>query len=412
MTSPARDLSATRKPLTNTAINATLPGDILYDDRMPGLYVRCNTGGRSFMLYYRTKVGKQRRLKIGAYPVISIAAAREIAKSMLVQVAAGNDPMDDREKAKGEITLDKLWERCERDVYPHWQKGPGRKIWHYHARLLYKNNVSPKLGKKGVSTIDYDDVVKVHQALRSSITTANRTIAVLGRMLKLAERWKLRPTGSNPCQHVERFPEQSRRRYATPAELKRLGPILERKAEQNPTGVAFLYLLMFSGARPSEIEKGTPDMLQRVERAGDVYGVLRLPNGKTGARDVFLPPQAMRVLDKLPPNRKHLAGRPRIPRVLWENVRQEAGLPDLWARDMRRTFATVALSNGVPIGVVGELLGHASTQTTKIYAKLLEDGAHTAAASTAALLDGLLRPTTDGTDATDGTDRAHAGAMG
>jgi site-specific recombinase XerD len=58
---------------------------------------------------------------------------------------------------------------------------------------------------------------------------------------------------------------------------------------------------------------------------------------------------------------------------------------------MRRTFATVALSNGVPIGQVGELLGHASTQTTKIYAKLLEETAHAAAAKTAGLMAGMLQ---------------------
>src|SRR5258708_40351999 len=120
-------------------------------------------------------------------------------------------------------------------------------------------------------------------------------------MRSLAERWGWRDTGSNPCQHVERFREVKRRRFATPAEIAKIGPVLDRFAEnlEHVTGVAFLYILMFSGARPSEIERAKPSQLERIEKDGVAYGVLRV-DGKTGPRNVFLPPQAMRVIDKLP----------------------------------------------------------------------------------------------------------------
>jgi hypothetical protein len=47
-------------------------------------------------------------------------------------------------------------------------------------------------------------------------------------------------------------------------------------------------------------------------------------------RVVYLPPQARRVLDKLPANRARLAGRVTVPRKLWNMIRKEVGCPDLW----------------------------------------------------------------------------------
>ena len=83
--------------LTNTAIDALQPGQRLKDDRVPGLEVRANAGGKSFMLYYRTRTGIVRRPKIGNYPVLTLAAAREIARGLLAQVAAGGDPSRERQ---------------------------------------------------------------------------------------------------------------------------------------------------------------------------------------------------------------------------------------------------------------------------------------------------------------------------
>jgi integrase len=60
----------------------------------------------------------------------------------------------------------------------------------------------------------------------------------------------------------------------------------------------------------------------------------------------------------------------KMPSHLWRKIRKEAGCEDLWARDSRRTFATIGMSNGVKMDTVSELLNHSSVQTTKTYAKL------------------------------------------
>ena len=377
--------------LTNTAIDAMQPGQELKDDRVPGLSVRRHAHGRSFMLYYRTRGGDQRRPKIGEYPTLTLAQAREIARAMLAKVSAGDDPGADRAALRAAPTMADLWGHCERE---HWNRG---KEWDKAAKLMWNGFIAPAMGARRVGEVTYDDVKRLHDKLRAHPTQANRVVAVLSKMFNLAEIFgpetaKWRPTGSNPCQHVERFRERKRKRYATPAEIAALGAILDRHAAQaeHLTGVAFIYLMLFSGARPSEIENGTPDMLERREKDGTAYGVLRLDEGKTGARDVFMPPQAMAVLDKLPAGRASLAGRKTLPRALWKAVCEEAAIDGLWIRDLRRTFATIGMSMGVAPGQIGELLGHASAQTTKIYAKLMEDAAHDAAAVVAGRMEELL----------------------
>lgn len=377
--------------LTNSAIAAMLPGDELKDHLVPGLSVRCHGAGRSFMLYYRTKTGRVRRPKLGDCSVLSLADARDLARDWLGRVAKGEDPAGAQAASRDEPTMDELWHRCEREHWTDTTKG-----WAKEAKRLWTLHAKPKIGKTHVRALTYADVSGVHQALKAHPVQANRVVAVVSKMLALAERWELRASGSNPCQHLERYPERSRKRFARRDELPAIGAALDRYA-QDPaqlTGVIYLYLMLFTGARPTELERATPAMLERhiVTKDGvmTVYGVLRIEEGKTGERDVFVPPQAMALLDQLPAKRENLTGRRQLPRTLWRKLRKEAGCSDLWVRDLRRTFATVGYSSGVDKKVVGNLLGHASPATTEIYAKLMEDVQHSAAEATATKMAELL----------------------
>src|SRR6185312_8944359 len=110
--------------------------------------------------------------------------------------------------------------------------------------------------------------------------------------------------------------------------------------------------------------------------------VLRLPDSKTGAKPVYLPPEAMDVIDALPRTSGTITGIG-PPYKLWYKVRKAAGCPDLRLHDLRHSFASAGLAQGLSLAQIGELLGHASTQTTMRYAHLVEDAAHAAAAKTA-----------------------------
>ena len=182
---------------------------------------------------------------------------------------------------------------------------------------------------------------------------ANRSLAVLSRLFNWA-----RECGreiANPCTNIKSHPEKKRGRYATAIELKKLGHILERDKETHTQQTAFILLLLYTGARPSEVHKMTTHNLD-----GNIIQF----KGKTGWAEVILPRKVAGLL-------------PSQPFVMnwakryWNKVRIEIGAPDLRMRDLRRTFATIALSSGESIDKVGELLNHKSAETTKIYAKLL-----------------------------------------
>jgi integrase len=370
--------------LTNTAIDALQPGKIIRDESVVGLHVKAQADRKSFYLYFRTKAGVERRPKLGEWGILTIAQAREIARGMLAEVAQGRDPSAERRSVRGEPTIDDLWTRCEKE---RWHRGTK---WDKEARRLYLVHIRSRLGTARVKTLRYADVEGIKIALKDTPNQANRAIAVLSMMLNLAERWEWRDLGSNPCQHLERYTENKRRRYATKAEFEKLGPLLESEAGENPAAVAFLYLLIYSGARPSEIARATWGQL---ERRSDGTGVLRIPEGKTGHRSVFLPRQAIDIINRLPNGdlAKTITGLMGTPVKVWNRIRTAAGCPDLWARDFRRTFATVGFNSGLPMDMVGGLLGNKSIQTTKNhYAMLMEDPAALAAGSIAAQLEEML----------------------
>jgi site-specific recombinase XerD len=60
-------------------------------------------------------------------------------------------------------------------------------------------------------------------------------------------------------------------------------------------------------------------------------------------------------------------------RRTWRAACNIAGLKAVRLHDLRHTFASLLASSGESLIVVGELLGHSSTQTTKRYAALYDD---------------------------------------
>lgn len=81
----------------------------------------------------------------------------------------------------------------------------------------------------------------------------------------------------------------------------------------------------------------------------------------------------------------HLIGLYRI----WDRIRAFANLPDVRIHDLRHSFASVAVSKGGSLPMIGKLLGHTVPTTTQRYAHLSADplrelsdvaGSHIAAA--------------------------------
>jgi len=76
----------------------------------------------------------------------------------------------------------------------------------------------------------------------------------------------------------------------------------------------------------------------------------------------------------------------------WRRIRKAAGLDRVRIHDLRHTYASNAVMQGLSIPMVGKLLGHTQIQTTMRYAHLADDPVREAAALVAGTLDRSFVP--------------------
>ena len=221
-------------------------------------------------------------------------------------------------------------------------------------------------------------MARFHHDLRERPYQANRALGVLSKMMNLAEAWGLRSDGSNPCRHVKKYREEKRERYLTKEELRRLGVTLadaERRKTESPFALTAIGLLTLTGARLSEI------LTLRWEYVDLANSVLRLPDSKTGAKEVYLNEAAIKLLRKMPrmvSNPYVIAGKKDGSRLInlqkaWRRIRAAANLNDMRIHDLRHSFASVAAGTGMSLPMIGKLLGHSQPATTARYAHLADD---------------------------------------
>ncbi len=349
--------------LCEADIKKAKPGDTLWDAKIKGLHLRVQATKKTFYLYYRTKAGVQRKPKLGDYGSITLAQARKVAGEILTEVGAGRDPGQTIINAKNEATLTDLWDE-------YWKRHGKKKKSSDEDERLWKKNLEPLAGKR-LSEIDYSAVADLHEDITKNKggTTANRTVALLSTMFSFAQA-PLEWTDKNPCKGVTRNKETKRKRYMAPQEAARIAAVLHSKVELFPAGVAFIYLLILTGARKSEIANARWDQLH-----GNKLVLTEHKTDQNGeARVIQLPQAALDVLEKLPKTTGSITGIT-SPRTMWETVRVEAGCPDLRLHDLRHSFASVAIGLGKTLAQVGELLGHKDNQTTKRYTHLMDEAA-------------------------------------
>ena len=376
--------------LTTAFLNRLKAGSRRYsvfDSSLPAFGVRVEPSGlKTFQLWYRVD-GRLRAATIGRYGVLTLEEARKKARAMLVEAGNGADPLARRDATKSAPTV--------RDAAGRWvteHVGPRRKpsTSRLYA-LALDGHILPKFGARPVTSLTTEDVAQLHRKLRATPTLANRVVAVLSSFCAWCEREGLRAPHSNPCTDklVERYREDSRKRYLTPTEYGRLGAAL-RKAEReksiNPLAARAIHLLLLTGCRPSEITS------LRWSEVDLKAKLLRLRDSKTGAKTVQLPSQAVTLLRRAPrfaeseyvfpgTGRKVLGAHLVNLAKPWAALKKAAKLEDVRLYDaVRHSFASVAVSrHGHALSVVGELLGHSQASTTKRYSHLHDEAARNAA---------------------------------
>jgi integrase len=373
---------------------------------------------RVWVLQYRNADGRSRRITLGNASSMTPDKARKLAGTELTRIAGGADPVEERRerKAPGMPTVAELADRYLIE-HARIQKKPGSAA---EDERMIETYVKPQLGRLRVDLVTKTDIRRLQQSVWKGMRKrkgktkneeihspyqSNRVWALCSRMFNLAEEWGFRPEGSNPCRKVARYPERSRVRYLTPAELRRLGEVLaaaealstseakeDREQSISPTAAAAIRLLLLTGCRLREI------LNLRWDQVDLEHQVLRLAESKTGPKAVPLAAPARLVLEQLP----RLEGNPYVLpgqhkglplttlRPGWERVIARAELGDLRAHDLRHAFASVAAVAGESLLVIGAILGHTETDTTRKYAHLTANPVLEAAERTAGAIASSL----------------------
>ncbi len=370
----------------------------LWDDGLAGFGVKAlPTGAKKYIVKYRVGAGgrtaTQRWLTLGAHGQLTCDQARQMAQQALAAVARGEDPQGVNFMQRTAPTLKDVWERFEST---HLVSRKPQTISEYRSQ--WRDIIEPALGRSRIEEISRSDVDRLHKSLGNTPYRANRAIALLSRLMTLAEAWELRAQGTNPCRFVERYKEKARTRYLSFDELKQLGEALhklEATGQIQPGAVNAIKMLLLTGARRDEILTAQWAWVDWDRR------LIRLPDSKTGSKDIFLSDEAVRVLKDqqrlsgaidghyIFPGRS--AGKRMVNlRKPWTRVCEAAEISGVRIHDLRHTAASIAVGEGSTLSVIGRLLGHTQAQTTMRYAHVDIDPALVAANKIGSVVAGLI----------------------
>jgi len=414
---------------------------ITYDREVPGFGARVTAkGARAFILNYMSN-GRERRMTIGQFPTWSSTAAREQARSLRRKVDAGIDPMEERAAEEAEAialrsapTVRDLFTRYEAEHLP--RKAPRAAA---DDRSMWQNIVLPRIGETKVALVTPADIDALHAEIsKTRPVRANRVVEVVRKAFNMAIRWGWRP--DNPAMGVRRNPEEKRARYLSPTEVLKLSEALAKHAEQSSADA--IKLLMLTGARRSEVLSARWDMFDLDT------GVWVKPSAHTKQRKehrVPLSAPAVQVLQEILARAKAQAeaaetsispyvfpghdGKPitDIKRT-WLSVCRNAGLAEqvehrtkdgktvmtdsgqpemVWqatvrVHDLRHTYASILVSHGLSLPIIGALLGHTQPQTTARYAHLQDDPLRAATEHVGAFVTAKVAKNTNTADVGEG----------
>ncbi len=400
--------------LTKSVIDQVGPGSsdrFLWDSEVTGFALKVTpTGRKVYVCKYRFGSGRRaptRRKTIGEHgSPWTVEAARKEARNILAKVAFGEDPAKEKQEAKKVLTVREL---CAEYLEHGVSLKKASTIATDRGRI--DRHIKPLIGHVRLSDISKATVTRFMKDVAEGKTavdvktghrgraivsggkgTAARTAGLLGGIFSYAVDAGL--MANNPVRGVKRYRDNKSQRFLSADELIRFGQAL-REAEArgaNPQAAAILRLLILTGCRKGEIQE-----LLWSQIDFDL-GFLRLPDSKTGYSIRPLNGAAKTVLQSQPRYQgtdfvfpSEGLDRPYIgtPKV-WQKVRAEAGLDDVRLHDLRHSFASVAVSGGASLPVIGALLGHKDAATTAQYAHLSDDPVRGAAEAVGDQLAGLL----------------------
>jgi integrase len=360
---------------------------ITYDDAVAGFGARVTANGhRGFILNYRTKAGRERRITIGEFPNWTTGAARIEARRLKQLVDRGGDPLADIVEQRQAPTVADLCDRFTQEHLPRRRHGTA-----VNYKILIDKHILPSLKDRKVAEVGYADIDRLHRQIsRDAPYAANRTVAVLSKMFSLAIRWQIRD--DNPTKTIERNPENERKRYLSGDELTRLIKALSAHPDRQAADI--IRVLLLTGARRGEV------LSMRWADIDVTAGTWTKPASTTKQKKEHIVPLSAptrQLLAEIAAKQKKPLGTFVFPsngesghvveiKRAWRTLTKTADITGLRIHDLRHSFASQLASGGASLPLIGALLGHSSPSTTARYAHLFQDPQRAAAEKVGAVI--------------------------
>lgn len=354
-----------------------------WDSALPGFGVRVKPSGvKTYLLQYRNQYGRSKRMSIGRVGELTLDQARKEATKLKGAIALGNDPAQQRIETRSGDTVKDL---ATRYMDEHCTGRCKESTIAAHNWLLDKL-ILPRFGSIKVNELQSSDIHRYHQSLRDKPYNANRALGLMKAMLNKSEQWGLLPANGNPASIIKPFNEKKRQRFLSGEEFKTLFKTLDELENLKIVGTfqaAAVRLLAMTGCRLNEILTLKWTSVDFTNRR------LLLEQHKTdhkGAKAIPLNGAAINILEVLPRQKENdfvIVGREKGTHLInlqkpWRRIRKHADLENVRLHDLRHSFASAAASAGIPLQIIGAMLGHSSSQTTARYAHLSQDPIHQA----------------------------------
>jgi len=347
----------------------------IYDLHEDGLGLRCDHGKKVFF-WLRKVRGAPTFRRIGEFPNTDVNAALTQAKQWNAALDKwrcedfkGDNPIT---RPQGEMTLESLCERyIERRLRPK-ATSPERA----ERELRYKLQHFATWLPRKLGAVSRKDVRELHERMTKDghPIEADRTVQLLRRIYNYAMSDTVELfRGENPASKIELNGDRPRDRFLQPDELLRLEEAL--KSEPNPDIKDFVELALSTGLRRSNV------LGMQWSWVDDQHWTVTVPrtSTKTGEPYVLpLAPRAVAVIQRRPktsspflfPSATSESGHLEEPKRGFKELLERAKITDCTIHDLRRTCASYQSISGQSLQAIAKTLGHTSTASTQVYARL------------------------------------------
>lgn len=348
--------------LTDLSIRNLLPAPNRYevfDKKTPGFAVRVSPKGvKTFVLLYRFS-GRQQRLTLGRFPILSLKEARRLANDALNKAAHGLDPQKAKRLAQARTDLSSIIDSFA-TIYcaEHNRASTAQET----LRLL-RSRFVPLWGTRDVTSIAKEDVTRVLDRILANGTpsAANHALAALRKLFNwCVERGLIEVS---PCASIPRpSPIKSRDRVLSDQDL---AAIWNAAATLGYPYQHIVHLLILTAQRRGEVVGLKWQEINFSELTWSMPGE-RTKNGIAHSIPLSSPVcELLKCIPRIHPSLLFPArGNDETTFSGFSKLKAEldvlSGVSDWTLHDLRRTAATGMARLGVAPHVVERLLNHVS----------------------------------------------------